>query len=371
MTQNETIKHLQTLMGSDRSLVREVRVLNTPKGTFSGYFNCAESLFNCIKPYSQQYQIFMTLNPISISKIDNSRLNQPLQKANSSIKDSDIEELRYIFVDLDSKRSTNVSASESELLAAKEKAKKIVLFLESHKFTRPIICLSGNGMHLLYPICLSNTQEHVKLLKTFLQILNGLFSDEKVVVDVTTYNSSRLTKVYGTYSRKGEPSSERPHRQSQILMHPKEEPQKNNEALLKFIQNYESILKPFKQSKGFEGVKEFLNKHQLEIAKVKSYYDVGTLYVLKTCPFNPEHTDQAAYVIQFHNGTILARCHHNSCLGNNWPILYEKYEKRKWEGKGSVVNQRDEKRSVADLLADIAHQDSESINRSNLHMNLW
>ena len=365
MSQNKMVDKLKTLIETDKTVVREVRILNTTKGTVSGYFNCAESLFHFIKPYSNDYQIFMTLNPISISKIDSSRLNQALQKANSFVKDADIENLKYIFVDLDPKRSINMSSSESELSAAKEKARKIVLFLESHKFTRPIICLSGNGMHLLYPILLSNTPEHVKLLKTFLQILGQFFSDDKVEVDLTTYNPSRLTKVYGTYSRKGEPSSERPHRQSQILMHPTEEPEKNNEALLKFIQNYESILKPFKESTGFKSVEEFLNKHQLEIANVKSYYDVGTLYVLKTCPFNPEHTDRSAYVIQFHNGTILARCHHNSCQSNNWPILYKKYEKRKWEGKGSVVNQRDEKRSVADLLADIAHQDSEFALDSN------
>ena len=89
--------------------------LDTTKGTVSGYFNCAESLFHFIKPYSNDYQIFMTLNPISISKIDSSRLNQALQKANSFVKDADIENLKYIFVDLDPKRSINMSSSESEL----------------------------------------------------------------------------------------------------------------------------------------------------------------------------------------------------------------------------------------------------------------
>jgi hypothetical protein len=41
----------------------------------------------------------------------------------------------------------------------------------------------------------------------------------------------------------------------------------------------------------------------------------GTKWVLATCPWNPDHTDKAAYIVQFASGAIATGCHHNSCQG--------------------------------------------------------
>ena len=44
-----------------------------------------------------------------------------------------------------------------------------------------------------------------------------MFSDDCVEIDTSVFNASRITKLYGTITRKGADTEERPHRQSRIL----------------------------------------------------------------------------------------------------------------------------------------------------------
>jgi hypothetical protein len=52
----------------------------------------------------------------------------------------------------------------------------------------------------------------------------------------------------------------------------------------------------------------------------------GTKRVLATCPWNPDHTDKAAYIVQFASGAIATGCHHNSCQGRGWHDLRDAVE---------------------------------------------
>jgi hypothetical protein len=45
--------------------------------------------------------------------------------------------------------------------------------------------------------------------------------------------------------------------------------------------------------------------------------------VFDTCPWNPEHTDRSAYVVQSASGAVAAGCHHNGCGGKDWAALRE------------------------------------------------
>jgi len=51
----------------------------------------------------------------------------------------------------------------------------------------------------------------------------------------------------------------------------------------------------------------------------------GRKLILNPCPWNPEHTNGAAYIVQFANGAIAAGCHHNGCADKDWHALREKY----------------------------------------------
>lgn len=52
----------------------------------------------------------------------------------------------------------------------------------------------------------------------------------------------------------------------------------------------------------------------------------GRKWVLNPCPWNPEHTNRAAFIVQFGNGAIAAGCHHNGCQGRGWRELRDLVE---------------------------------------------
>src|SRR5262249_26863737 len=76
---------------------------------------------------------------------------------------------------------------------------------------------SGNGWHLAYPVELANDAAARDLHQALLRGLNDRCGTACVRVDVSTYNASRIWKLYGTLARKGAPSEARPHRRSRLL----------------------------------------------------------------------------------------------------------------------------------------------------------
>ena len=48
--------------------------------------------------------------------------------------------------------------------------------------------------------------------------------------------------------------------------------------------------------------------------------------MFKVCPFNSQHTNGSAVLIEEPSGAVGFRCHHNSCAGNDWRTLREMYE---------------------------------------------
>ena len=54
-------------------------------------------------------------------------------------------------------------------------------------------------------------------MKFCLATLDALFSDDRVTVDTANFNAARIWKLYGTVSRKGDDTPDRPHRRSRIL----------------------------------------------------------------------------------------------------------------------------------------------------------
>ena len=49
-------------------------------------------------------------------------------------------------------------------------------------------------------------------------------------------------------------------------------------------------------------------------------------WVLRVCPFEPAHGDRSAVITMRASGVLGFRCQHDSCQGNNWKALREKYE---------------------------------------------
>lgn len=59
----------------------------------------------------------------------------------------------------------------------------------------------------------------------------------------------------------------------------------------------------------------------------------GRKWVLNPCPWNAEHTNRAAFIVQFASGAIAAGCHHNGCQGQGWHQLRDLVEPG-WRERG-------------------------------------
>jgi KaiC/GvpD/RAD55 family RecA-like ATPase len=71
----------------------------------------------------------------------------------------------------------------------------------------------------------------------------------------------------------------------------------------------------------------FMSRHFPGVQPVP--YQDGRKWILQTCPWNPEHTNAAAFVIQFGNGALSAGCRHNGCANNDWRLLRTMYEPKR------------------------------------------
>jgi hypothetical protein len=65
--------------------------------------------------------------------------------------------------------------------------------------------------------------------------------------------------------------------------------------------------------------------HQLDVLPPASWRD-GQRWVFRVCPWNPDHRNHSAYIVQFAGGPIAAGCHHNGCQGKDWRALRTLYD---------------------------------------------
>ncbi len=337
----------------------EVRILQSGKGTVSGYFNDPEILAKAVGKYDGRNNVFITLNEIDQNLAARAK-NRFKEWAKETTTDQDIVRRKWILVDFDPKRPSGISSTDEELNAAGDHMKKVKKFLAGMDFPEPVVAMSGNGYHLLYPVNLPNDEKSLELVKSFLQVLDGRFSSETVAVDTTTCNAARITKLYGTIACKGDDTEERPHRRSKILSAPKGLKPVGEELIQKVVYELTKNQKdtsPKKQEKQVQSwkrpsVKTYLTEHGLEISREKPYMG-GTCYVLKRCPFNPDHTDTGAYVIEFPNGKICAGCHHDSCAGKGWKELLKRYPDRRMMPPKREESRAKEESIVDTMLGDI------------------
>lgn len=339
----------------------EVRLLKTTTGTLSGYFNNALDIFHAISRYDGTYNVFFTLNQVSKEIVARSQ-NHFTKYAKNTTADSEIIRRKWILLDFDPVRPAGISSSDEELKAAKESALKVRKYLNEQGFPEPVFALSGNGYHLLYACDMDNGEKERETIKKFLEALNQKFSDEMVKVDRANYNAARICKLYGTVSCKGDDTEERPHRRSRIIKAPDVIEQVQLQQLHDIIEK----LNPEEKSKEVSSnkqvfqwkhppVKDYLIDQGLEIAREKEYQG-GTCYVLKRCPFHPDHTDNGAYVIEYPNGKICAGCHHDSCSDKGWKDLLKLYPDKRMVPPKRKKSETEEENAVDTLLKDIEEE---------------
>jgi hypothetical protein len=293
--------------------------------TYSGYFDSMELLAaEAAKLSGRAKGVYITVNEV----------DRPLlaRRANRVAAVGDKEPLtgdpavsrrRFLMVDADPARAAGISSSDDEHAVAIQRVRDVRDGLSQMGWPEPILADSGNGGHLLYRVDLP--ADDGGLVKRCLEALHERYGDDRVSIDRTVHNPSRIWKLYGTQARKGDDTPDRPHRLARLLEVP-DELVAADEALLQALAGPMAALKEMQtqpRSKDRErtfDLEAWLVEHHLEADGPKPW-NGGEVWTFKVCPWNPDHADGAAFVGHLANGALTAGCHHDGCNGRDWQSL--------------------------------------------------
>lgn len=205
---------------------RQVVEVRVPKagqyGTISGFFDNGKDLAAACEELSGRFPgVYVTLNPLNPELLERSpnRLTYNADKGTLA-NDNDVAGRRWLLVDADPVRKSDVSSTEAEKALAMDAARTVRAWLAERGWPEPILADSGNGAHLLYRIDLPNDDASKAMVHGVLKLLSAEFDTDGVKIDTKVANASRICKAYGTLSAKGEPTEERPHRVSALVETP-------------------------------------------------------------------------------------------------------------------------------------------------------
>lgn len=321
----------------------ELRALHVPTDggprTFSGFFNDVEALAEAAARLSGMGArgVYFTPNPLKGGLLDTPGLvpNRVVPATRGALaKDIDVAEVKWLLVDIDPVREAGTSATATEKAAAGALTRAVYEFLGKKSWPEPLFGDSGNGYHLLYRV------EGVEsgVIQDVLRVLSFLFDTDQAEIDQKVFNPARIFKIYGTIARKGEDSDLRPWRKTTLL-----KSSGGTEPVdASFLRDLVSLLptKGEDSSAPTGSLDRYMAKHFPQAEGPVPWADGGRRWVFDTCPWNPEHTDRSAYVIQFAKGGIAAGCLHKTCEGakkvKGRPQGWKKLQKLAGEGFGDA-----------------------------------
>jgi hypothetical protein len=307
----------------------ELRALG--ERVYSGYFTDRELLIASAEKLDSipgVYGVYVTIHRV-LPALLSRRVNRTIQVGKNDVTttDNDILERSWFLIDADPIRPSGISSSGTEHELAMQRVCQVAAWLQDYGWEDPVIADSGNGAHLLYRVSLANNEESKVLVKRCLQSIACFWDDNQVSIDRSVFNAARIWKLYGTVSRKGDSTDERPHRTSRVINAPNTVREITVDLIEKVADLYQEEQSPQKQSigSGIGDLGQWLTNHGLIHSEAP--YQGGTLYKLAECPFSSDHKD-GAYAIQFTNGAIFAGCHHNSCGSGSqrWQDLRNRFE---------------------------------------------
>lgn len=214
--------------------VFELRMLTDRKGRIdSGYFDDPAQAATALVSSGEYYKgIYLTPNPVAPDLLARSynRVKTWVPEG-STTADPDIVRRRWLMVDIDARRPKGISSNEAEHAATLNVARTIASTLTLlYGFPDPMVTDSGNGAWLMYRMDEENSNEVRDELHTFLKLLKVQYDSDTIDMDTTVYNASRISRVPGTWARKGDSTPDRPHRKGSILQ------QADAFKLLSFVQ---------------------------------------------------------------------------------------------------------------------------------------
>lgn len=293
----------------------EIRILDPEtKRSYSGYFTNIETILSEIKRY-EKCNLYFTLNVIDPACYSREQHDKISTRPKSTTSDNEIIARKWCLIDIDCEKPSDTNSTDGEKELAKQVVNNVYKFLRDEGFEQPVICDSANGFHLLYKQAMLSNPQNTEIMKNFLKVLDLYFSTDKVKIDCSTFNPSRICKLYGVISRKGSNTKERPQRESKFIRVPKEVKVTPNEYFEK-VAGYLPVPEKKDRSNHYGAASfdldEFLSKHNIGVRNIVESKDY-TKYILETCPFNSSHTAPDSAVFKMRDGSFGFKCLHNSC----------------------------------------------------------
>ena len=342
-----TIRQWFDIFKDNRDLT-EIRILdNNNKRTYSGYFTDIETIIDNIRAYDN-CNIYFTLNNIQDACYSREQHDRIVCKPKSTTSDKEILARKWCLIDIDCVKPSDTNSTDEEKELAKEVVNNVYKFLRDQGFEKPIVCDSANGFHLCYKQAMISNDSNAETMKSFLQVLDMLFSNDKVEIDTSTFNASRICKLYGCVSRKGSNTKERPQRESKILLVPAEIKATANEYFEKvalMLPKQEVPNRTNNYSNSTFDLDDFIKRNNIKVRNVVTTKDY-TKYILEECVFDSSHRAPDAALFKMSNGAIGYKCLHNSCSQYTWhdvrvkfePNAYQKSEYREYQQKRRYFN---------------------------------
>lgn len=330
-------KSLATFHGEDSTI--EVRILgvDSRKGrTDAGYFNSIESAADAVRSHAHQWHskgVYFCINPVFSSLLARAK-NRIQEYATTTTSDSDIMLRRWLYLDFDPVRPSDISSTDEEHNIAIQRANDVVDWMKEQGFPEPIVADSGNGAHLHFPIDLPHDSETTALVKAVTAEVARRFTDDAVTIDLSVFNAARICRLYGTWACKGDDTEDRPHRRSSLIYVPdylsdgwSESNAAGVDLLTKLtVLTPKTISIPPKSNQingCYHGGGDSIDLRRLLTERGVEFRDAegSAEFPVKLhvqCPFNDSHIGKDAYVAQRASGAMLFHCSHNSCAHNSW-----------------------------------------------------
>lgn len=236
----------------------EFRVLRTDKASRGFYFDDPDKLAETVARLDDDPRVvslYYVINPIKPSLL-RTRAGCPCERCKSGglivlnptpeqveqiltggsqhlTKDGDIDSLQNVLIDFDTIRVPHLRLEEAtkeefnrlqhECATAEEKTKTrevadgAIAYLNAKGWPPALLGDSGNGVHVIPRVEMNNTSFDVNMLLDVRKALARRFDCDAVKIDASVGNPSRLTRAYGTMTRKGTSTEERPYRRNQLL----------------------------------------------------------------------------------------------------------------------------------------------------------
>lgn len=312
--------------------VYELRIPGVDHGVVAGLFRDDFKLADAAAEWSGRAPgVYMTLNPVA------SRATNKAIRVRTAARDKEIARRRRLLVDLDPTRpDPKTSSTDEEKAAARALALQVREHLTGRGWPAPILGDSGNGYHLVYAIDLPNDNPSTWLVEWVLKVLDRRFSTSAVKVDTSVFNAGRISKLYGTMACKGPNTPDRPHRLTRIVEAPKRLAPVSTDLLHELADELKDEGKaapaatapPTTPTGTPFDVDRYLHEHHVAVKRHEPY-DGGHRWILKVCPFNPDHgkgSDTA--VLQLASGAVVFKCQHDGCAGTTWQDFREAVEDR-------------------------------------------